>query len=173
VEFALLGIPVGSFKNTGFSTYPKSLNSYFNSTNPTSEEMKRIIDSRGQNLQTAFRWMHFKLYEATYNSFSTNTIVSRTVLRLKRRVNLGVQVSNLLRILYKICTRVEKVLLVPVKSRKLNTRIVNEIDPDSNLESFILKVKRAPLISAEFSIRLEKFITVVIMHYLMRRIGKA
>jgi hypothetical protein len=173
VEFALLGIPVGSFKNTGFSTYPKSLNSYFNSTNPTSEEMKRIIDSRGQNLQTAFRWMHFKLYEATYNSFSTNTIVSRTVLRLKRRVNLGVQVSNLFGILYKICTRVEKVLLVPVKSRKLNTRIVNEIDPDSNLESFILKVKRAPLISAEFSIRLEKFMTVVIMHYLMRRIGKA
>jgi len=173
LEFALLGIPVASFKNADFNTYPKSLNRYFNNMNPTPEEMKRIIDSRGQNLQTAFRWVHFKLYEATYNSYSTNTIVSRTLLRLKRRIDLGAQVASLLKIFYRTCTWVERTLLVSGKSRKLNTRLMHEIDPDSNLESFILKVKKSPKISANFSIGLENFMIRVIVKSLVRKIGKS
>jgi len=172
LEFALLGIPVGSFKNTFFNTYPKSLNSYFNSFTPTQEELKQIIDSRGQNLQTAFRWMNFKLYTATYNSYSTNTILSRTFLRLLRRIDVGADVSLVLKSLYRMITFLEKKLITFRKSLKLVTRIRNEIKKESDLKSFIAISQRTGTSVTDFSLKVEKTLIGIVSTYLMRKIGK-
>jgi hypothetical protein len=137
LEFALLGIPIASFKHDFPNVYPKSLNNYFSNSIPTSFEIDSFMENKLETKRTAFRWMYFKLYAATYNSFSTNTVVSRTVLRFQRRFDLGINSTKILGFVYRMVRFLEQSIFTHYKSKKLMKRIRLEIEPETLPLSYI------------------------------------